>query len=728
MKTYLHFCTDRNNKRRKETMKQSRNSVRWALAVAVASMASLGASASVVEVTSVAQLTNAVARANAGEAIDTIRLMKSGNPYVFNDEWMGIVTTGIYCGTNFLNVSANLTFEGEDASSRSGWTDHEEPVIVDGGGRGRILSVESGKTVTVKNIAFTGGYCCYGSVSSYGGVACSAQSKYNVTFTNCVFRQNSAKSGGAVVFNCVLYDCLITNNFTCSAVQECDSYKCDYIGNTVRCLQNPNKHYDCTFIANGSEATSDGVICFCNGGILLSNCVIRANAPKGRKALCGHGGTYIDCLFEDNDAAPGTSNATYSPTIKGCTFRRNGGLCAGNPMLVDGCLFEDTSGDSPINVENLSGGFESRIVNSTFRRNNAKPYGNGGAIHCSLRYDAPTYLGTCFVSNCVFECNAATNMGSGAGGAIYNGGSKAPEQWKFPTATMPCDYMAVYDCTFKSNIATACGGVYGVTAVRCRFEGNRKQPPNSAYVGVDAWKCRLVDCNLDGGMITDCILDRCRISSVANVDNIFQNYIRATNTVVEACSSFGLYGVTSSFSKQSYDDLYYTNRVMDAEFVNCTFVTNFTYTLKIPSTAIHATNGVLFANCLFYGNNNNYYDTDLDAYKDGNSYTCYWDRVSFTRSCYKKVDARGIPQYAINPPPPEDFFLCVDPKFVKDSIPGIPYWSLMHNSPLCGMGDTLGFTDSDLDLAGKLRLRDGKIDIGCYQCWLSPPGFMMIVR
>ena len=47
----------------------------------------MAAAAATVEVTNVAELTNAVTRANAGEGINTIRLMKTGSPYVVNDEW-----------------------------------------------------------------------------------------------------------------------------------------------------------------------------------------------------------------------------------------------------------------------------------------------------------------------------------------------------------------------------------------------------------------------------------------------------------------------------------------------------------------------------------------------------------------------------------------------------------------------------------------------------------------
>ena len=60
--------------------------------------------------------------------------------------------------------------------------------------------------------------------------------------------------------------------------------------------------------------------------------------------------------------------------------------------------------------------------------------------------------------------------------------------------------------------------------------------------------------------------------------------------------------------------------------------------------------------------------------------------------------------------------------------PSEPYWALSYASPLLGKGNVLGFTDADFDLAGRVRVRDGRIDIGCYQCWLNPPGMAIIVK
>ena len=59
---------------------------------------------------------------------------------------------------------------------------------------------------------------------------------------------------------------------------------------------------------------------------------------------------------------------------------------------------------------------------------------------------------------------------------------------------------------------------------------------------------------------------------------------------------------------------------------------------------------------------------------------------------------------------------------------GVDKYSLLLNSPVLGMGDASLFTATDQDLAGNLRLRDGRLDPGCFQCWLNILGTYLIMR
>ena len=42
--------------------------------------------------------------------------------------------------------------------------------------------------------------------------------------------------------------------------------------------------------------------------------------------------------------------------------------------------------------------------------------------------------------------------------------------------------------------------------------------------------------------------------------------------------------------------------------------------------------------------------------------------------------------------------------------------------------DGSSFTATDRDLAGNLRLRDGRLDPGCFQCWLIAKGTCVLFR
>lgn len=67
-----------------------------------------------------------------------------------------------------------------------------------------------------------------------------------------------------------------------------------------------------------------------------------------------------------------------------------------------------------------------------------------------------------------------------------------------------------------------------------------------------------------------------------------------------------------------------------------------------------------------------------------------------------------------------------NPAFIGD---GDHPYSTKARSRLCSAGRILSWmTDDAADIAGNPRVRDGKVDVGCYQCWLDPLGFSLRVR
>ena len=68
-----------------------------------------------------------------------------------------------------------------------------------------------------------------------------------------------------------------------------------------------------------------------------------------------------------------------------------------------------------------------------------------------------------------------------------------------------------------------------------------------------------------------------------------------------------------------------------------------------------------------------------------------------------------------------------DPRFKGADDPAHPY-ALKRRSNYVGQGKVETWMAKATDLAGNPRLRDGKVDIGCYQNWDPVPGMLLILR
>ena len=487
------------------------------------------------------------------------------------------------------------------------------------------------------------------------------------------------------------------------------------------------------------EDTNGGFICMggWNAYPAFTNCVFR-NTSGNLYAF--HVNVYesrlYDCAYTNNTACLFGSHGVYA-----CDFIGNSGYFL--KMNAYGCRFEANSSSWFLNISAAS-----VLSNCSFVANTAQGDGMirlsaaAQIIDCTFDKNTNTLIkatlnesgsDSVVVSGCTFSSNVITSVANSITRRnltfrllIKN------ETSNFTSASAAQSRFIVKDSTFEGSKfadSTSRGlfEVFGVTATGCTFgEFNSSfpsglTPPDYNIYATSACNSLLECCDISGGDLVDCVVDRCTLHDVGSpAYACFRDYCRVTNTLVANCSA-RLYMAITALGGGRHD----------AEFVNCTFAGNNALTYESRYNG-DSTNDVKFVNCLFNSNTNGKgTETDFSMANDNGTLDCWTSKVSFDHCFYgmfTKSDKLTDAVFAAKTNGVDTLSLCANPKFVQDSRPETPYWSLLPNSSLIGKGDASIWTAEDVDLVGKLRLKDGKVDPGCYQCWINPPGMAIFVR
>lgn len=353
------------------------------------------------------------------------------------------------------------------------------------------------------------------------------------------------------------------------------------------------------------------------------------------------------------------------------------------------------------------------IRDLTFKNGNAGSK-KGGAIYMRQKQDAST------ISNCVFIGNQATH-----GGAVSSYYTPSPPEIRYAGDFHECVFSnntastsggAVYlahflrKCSFVDNVAKSGGAAAESFLTNCWHSGNRSTETSG---GSELYNSTAVGCAFDRvGMPGKSIfqasgLNGCRI--VSTNGNMFGGATGVTNCLIAGGSNFYLLH----------------NPREGAALVNCTIVSN-QYTFKTGKDFQKVTDVV---NCFFYGNR---FD-DKKLYDVGTSAD---DVVrGFTNCIFSHLDD-------YTPPGSGNFNYYNDATFNPGFVGAAkdlehPYAirrkspAFHENSAAIGItGDATIWSAADTDIRGEgfPRLRDGKVDIGCYQCWLDPLGMVISFR
>lgn len=686
--------------------------------------------------TPIQQLTNAVATAESGDVIILQRGTYTFPDDVYMDDNTLAPDHNSYCKFRLNLTQGNVTICGEDDSSRKTWTHGDEPVVIEGNGAKALqIAIPDNESAQISNITFAdcfgghngdgaSGNRCAGGAIGIGRLRDGYKGSSNVVITNCAFRGNLATLGGAIGSNgsisYVVQDCYFTNNIAESkggGMYSGNAYGCDFVGNRS-CCENSKEVRDCRFLYNvshqcvvktvtsirdclfiGNSITNKEWITIANSP-LVSNCHFTNNTCGAYGVIEANGGVVTNCtVHKSSNGDQKRAAINNASLVVDCRVTCNHGYYCGGVLV-----------DVARNASGVSNQVYTYVKDCYFGGNDSSQ--GGGVVNFStnlsfaaysLREEYLKYLQKPFITfdHCTFETNWVNS--SAGGGAIFCDPKELPEGI-VPESLVVCSN----NCIFAGNKSGIGGGVWGATVIGSNLK-NIGYYTGTGYKGTDAAKSRLVDCELTGGNLYMCSLDRCHVHDVTNNACVFNNGCHVTNTLVSGCA------VTEAVIGRKNTDLQ-----QQADFVNCTFVAN-------EGDFFKEANLINMINCAFFFNTNSTGTATAISYSsaadnDGNT--------TFDHCAFGPIVDGALPLY----PAIAENYMDLNPRFVAErseteKYAGEPYYSPLPSSPLCSRGLMLGFTDSDLDLSGRLRVgADERVDIGCYECWVVPDSLIMTFR
>ena len=417
-----------------------------------------------------------------------------------------------------------------------------------------------------------------------------------------------------------------------------------------------------------------GAIYPTGSAIEIRNCAFLFNSSVGHGGAVGgnhnsrSGDNYYDCYFYGNSTGGGGYGGAGA-----------GGKYYDCTIVSNKCVYE----------YGLGGGiYGGSLVSGCTVVSNFSSHQGGGLASC---------LG---VTNCYIAFNAASGPNAARGAGLSDCGT-------------------ITNCTVEYNLASGWG--HGMTDTSAygsvfRFNGHShyaRDTKNSTFE-----KCEFVGSAIGGATL----IDQCHIHHVSNsfdvIDNVtfgpqrrgvtyaFENTRHIRNSLIDHC------WITNAANHA----VFYTTGNNPLYVENCTIVDNTSFlTLRGYSGSTNTPATAAFVNTALVRNKKGTSVCDLSGYESPavyitNSYFCVTALTQ--RAGIVNVDMHVMGEGW-------------DPKFVgKGELP----YELRRASPLRTSGQVLDWMADATDLAGNPRLRDGAVDIGCYQCWLDPVGAVFSIR
>ena len=484
-------------------------------------------------------------------------------------------------------------------------------------------------------------------------------------------------------------------------------------------------------ITNGYAKAIEGAADSDKGGGIhgyptVTNCVIIGNKADGNGGGCCHY-TYIRaCKILNNTAKSGGGayqpNYVINSEVRGNHSTGHGGGIHGNGYgRAEGSIIVE-------NVADGAGGAICAVNNVTncYIAENVAVTSHGGALYSWGR-------STKFVYDSTICSNKAAGTGAVCeytviGGKIfanyanYGGGCGSCD---LTGAELHDNYAVIYG-----------GGTYNCNATNCVLRSNFvSREPNKTHDGPNSFNCYLYGCDISGTGIHSGRAENCDFHDVVLgttiqgnpyiSDLVWAGHVYAGIPICTNCLFRN--NIITNYNHAIFCGV--TQPTRPGFIVNCTVVSNkpgmtFNY-------MYNETYPVQVKNCVFAWNQG-FDTTDIrDIHSWGNVSS---NGLRFASCAYGTATGRfasGGPSYLPDSTdgPMYKFGTDIgaDPKF---SLKGAHPYEPKFSSPLVGLGVVEPWMSDATDIRGEgfARLREGKVDIGCYQCWLNPVGTLLSIR
>ena len=438
-------------------------------------------------------------------------------------------------------------------------------------------------------------------------------------------------------------------------------------------------------------------------------------------------------------------------TVKNLTFTGGNANDKANSGYDYGGAFSTTGGSAPVcqnciftnNFARRYGGAVAYVVCTDCRFYNNQVTGNSGyggagydGKYTRCHFSGNTAIGdgyacggALYQANLVSCSTAVCNRASHKGGALYQCKNIVDSYLGYnaaattvnvnPRGGAASDCGTLTNCVVEYNMASSYAhGICNGSAVGTTFRFN-----GNAHLGIDGNTNRRFErCTFVGSSVRNAELYDCHVHSVSSKIDIVGN-VHFGDTVAYNTYAFVNCGVIRN---TLINGLWLTNAVNNSCFYsdigislileNCTVADNvYQWAFRLYNSAECS---VSLVNTAFARNrlHNLSKVCDISGYESRfvSLTNCAVGVMSLTQdSSCGFVDTLVLGANW-------------KPAFLAEG--DYPY-ATKTRSKLCSAGRILDWmTEDSVDLAGNARVRDGKVDIGCYQCWLMPVGMSLKVR